>query len=584
MKLLIMLVLLFLNINASNIIQINDKKVKLSNFEILYYINDSNNIDINNIHEVKFKKGKNKASLGRTVKNTWIKIVLRNNTKDKMQLSLHQSMAFTLNKILYFEKNKEGELLKKEELNIQNPKNSTLLKGSNAIYPISINPKEIKTLYINQESSAYHFYNFSIFDNIESIKYLIYEKADGLFFFGLLLALAWYNFLFYISTKYKEYLFYSLYLFSATIWIFYMYGSLAHYFNVYGEIATKFNFALMLIPIFLTLFIQSVFETKYKYKKEHLFLNSVITLLSLNFLYGLINYNHSLVLLSITLNYSLVVFLLISISIYKKGNQVIKIFLIAHIFYIAFTLYGILFYIGMVEFNYISSHSIGIGIIIEALTLSYLISYKYKKIENEKINALNDKIKAQSLLNEKNKLLKITNEKSEELKVLNKRLEELSITDKLTSLYNRTKIDDTLQRQLKYTKRYNEDFSLILIDIDFFKKINDTYGHQVGDTILKEFAQILKDNIRQTDTVGRWGGEEFIIICPKTNLEEANIVSQKIKNKIEKTSFSTINNCTASFGISTYKKGLDIKDIVKNADEALYKAKSNGRNTICYKI
>ena len=590
MKTIFIIALLLIQINSLYAIAIDKAKVKLTDFELEYFVNDNKNLSFEDLNQAKFKKGKNKDSLGTGITNTWLKIQLTNTSNNTLELYIHQNLAFTFDAITFYEANIKNELIKKTNISTGYSKEQSELLGANSVYPVVLEKNETKNIYINQKTLAYHFYDYSILTKDESTNYLIYEKADGIFFFGLLVALALYNLLIFISTRYKEYLYYFLYLLSATIWILYMYGSLSHYFNVYGQLAVKFNFALMLTPIFLALFIQSVFETKEKYIKEHLFLNSIIVLLSSNVVYSFINFNHALGLLSLSLNYSLVIFLFISISIYKKGNQFIKIFLTAHIFYIIFSLYGLMFYMGIVDFNYISSRSMGIGIIIEALILSYLISYKFKKIEQEKKleqllkqNALNDKSKIELLLEEKNKLLDISQQKSIELTKLNKQLEQLSITDKLTKLYNRTKIDSFLEEQLKYAKRYKECFSVILLDIDFFKKVNDTHGHQTGDIVLKEFSAILKSNIRETDVLGRWGGEEFIIICPKTNLEETLVVAKKIKSKIENYNFTTIVNCTASFGISNYKIDLDIKDIIKNADDALYEAKKNGRNRIASK-
>ncbi len=588
MKQYFLIILILLQINSLYAINIDNNKVKLTDFKIEYLINNDEKINFEDLMNAKFEKGKNKDSLGTDITNVWLKIKLTNNTNSMIKLFIHQNLAFTFNDIVFYEANIKNELIKKTPIYTGYSKEKPELLGANSVYSLNLEKNETKIIYINQKTLAYHFYDYSILTENESIKYLIYEKADGIFFFGLLVALALYNLLIFLSTRYKEYLYYFLYLLSATIWVLYMYGSLSHYFSIYGELAVKFNFALMLTPIFLALFIQSVFETKEKYKTEHLFLNSIIVLLLSNIIYALIDFNHALAFLSLSLNYSLVIFLLISISIYKKGNQFIKIFLTAHIFYIIFSIYGLIFYMGIVDFNYISSRSMGIGIIIEALILSYLISYKFKKFEQEKNleqllkqNALNDKSKIELLLEEKNKLLEITEQKSVELIKLNKKLEELSITDKLTKLYNRTKIDSFLEEQLKYSKRYNEPFSVILLDIDFFKKINDTHGHQTGDIILSEFSSILKSNIRETDVLGRWGGEEFIIICPKTNLKETLVVAKKIKSKIENYNFTIIENCTASFGVSSYKDKLDIKDIIKNTDEALYKAKNNGRNQIC---
>ena len=163
---------------------------------------------------------------------------------------------------------------------------------------------------------------------------------------------------------------------------------------------------------------------------------------------------------------------------------------------------------------------------------------------------------------------------------MNKKLEELSITDNLTKLYNRNKLDEVLITQSNNSNRFSNTFGIIIIDIDYFKKVNDTYGHQMGDTVLKEFAQIIKTNSRQTDTVGRWGGEEFMIICSETQLEGIVTLAQNLRQQIESYSFSIKEQKTASFGVSIYKKDEKIENMVKRADDALYNAKENGRNKV----
>lgn len=171
----------------------------------------------------------------------------------------------------------------------------------------------------------------------------------------------------------------------------------------------------------------------------------------------------------------------------------------------------------------------------------------------------------------------------EELSSAKQELDTLYITDRLTGVYNRIKIDEIIDTSLKKQKRYKEIFSLILLDIDHFKNVNDTHGHLMGDIILKEFASILKQSVRETDFVGRWGGEEFIIVCPKTDKEGAVTLAQNLRTKIEDSLFATQDRKTASFGIAECQEKDDISSIIDNADRALYKAKKSGRNqVVCY--
>jgi len=161
----------------------------------------------------------------------------------------------------------------------------------------------------------------------------------------------------------------------------------------------------------------------------------------------------------------------------------------------------------------------------------------------------------------------------------------LATTDGLTELYNHRYFQDTIKQQVDQSKRYEKEFSLIMIDIDFFKTFNDKYGHQAGDAVLKQVAQVLKKNTRSSDYVCRYGGEEMAIILPNTNYEETMINAERIRKEIEKTSFKLSStqeeHVTVSMGVATFPEcGNTSQDIIKFADEALYYAKENGRNQV----
>lgn len=161
-----------------------------------------------------------------------------------------------------------------------------------------------------------------------------------------------------------------------------------------------------------------------------------------------------------------------------------------------------------------------------------------------------------------------------------KRVEELSITDRLTGLYNRLKLDELFAYYLSIAKRHQTPLSILLLDIDKFKSVNDTYGHQVGDSVLQEIAKLLKANVRLEDAVGRWGGEEFLILLPSSNVEEAHLLAEKLRAVIEAEDFAYTGSRTASFGVATYHLNDDETSMVARVDESLYRAKENGRNRV----
>lgn len=161
-----------------------------------------------------------------------------------------------------------------------------------------------------------------------------------------------------------------------------------------------------------------------------------------------------------------------------------------------------------------------------------------------------------------------------------KRAEELAITDRLTGLYNRLKLDEVLEYEISRSKRYGTALSLIILDIDHFKSVNDIYGHQIGDIVLKEVANTLLSCERESDTIGRWGGEEFLIVLPNTNLAGAMITAEKIRTAIENHLFSVVGKKTASFGVSEFLVEENENSFIERADQALYRAKSGGRNQV----
>lgn len=159
-------------------------------------------------------------------------------------------------------------------------------------------------------------------------------------------------------------------------------------------------------------------------------------------------------------------------------------------------------------------------------------------------------------------------------------LEKLSVTDQLTKLYNRRKIDDILATEIEQARRYNNSFSLILIDIDHFKKINDRYGHLVGDRVLQALSRLFSSNIRKVDMVGRWGGEEFLIISMEKDFTKVLIFVEKLRALVDEHHFKNVGNITCSFGVSHFKQGDSIDSLLQRADVALYDAKKAGRNCV----
>lgn len=199
-------------------------------------------------------------------------------------------------------------------------------------------------------------------------------------------------------------------------------------------------------------------------------------------------------------------------------------------------------------------------IILIVLSIRYFQSTKYARMLAEKNNVLE---KLHSELDHKNK-----------------QLTDLAMKDPLTGLYNRTHLSTIIDQQIKLISRYQTNVCMLMIDIDDFKLINDNNGHIVGDDILKRISAILCKLARETDIISRWGGEEFVVICPETTLTSALQLAERFQKAMASITIEDIDGITCSIGIAELEKNITAKEWFKRADKAMYQAKSSGKNCI----
>lgn len=158
-------------------------------------------------------------------------------------------------------------------------------------------------------------------------------------------------------------------------------------------------------------------------------------------------------------------------------------------------------------------------------------------------------------------------------------MHQMAHTDALTNLTNRRAMQQRLEGELDRARRYNRPFALLLADIDHFKQVNDTYGHSVGDQVLREVSGRLAQHLRESDSLARWGGEEFLILAPETDLHQAHLLAQRLLEAIRENPISGVP-VTLSLGVACYRQGDTIAALLSRADEAMYRAKASGRNRV----
>ncbi|MBF0433857.1 MAG: diguanylate cyclase [Magnetococcales bacterium] len=161
-----------------------------------------------------------------------------------------------------------------------------------------------------------------------------------------------------------------------------------------------------------------------------------------------------------------------------------------------------------------------------------------------------------------------------------RQLETQAYTDGLTGMCNRARLQGVLEAELHRARRHNLPVSIILCDIDHFKQVNDTHGHQIGDDVLKKFAKLLRENVRIEDVVARWGGEEFMIVSPLNDARATGLLAEKLRRLIADESFAKVGHVTCSFGVTQARREDTIRTLTERADKALYQAKTGGRNRV----
>jgi len=223
---------------------------------------------------------------------------------------------------------------------------------------------------------------------------------------------------------------------------------------------------------------------------------------------------------------------------------------------------------------------LGLGIVL--IILSFLISLLISKWIKNKFSIYEATIKSNNTeLKKLNESLEYkVEERTYKLKEANEKLEKLATTDALTQIYNRYYFMESIEAEVKRFHRYHNIFSLIMFDIDYFKQINDNYGHNKGDEVLVTISRLVETSLRDTDTLFRFGGEEFMVILPETGLDEAYEIADRMRLLIERHDFGLESATTISIGVVSFQDGDTVDSIVSKADTLLYHSKDEGRNSI----
>ncbi|WPK13791.1 diguanylate cyclase [Lysinibacillus louembei] len=359
--------------------------------------------------------------------------------------------------------------------------------------------------------------------------------AAGIFY-GFLLAIAIYHLLLYFSLKEKVYLYYVLF-----IACFMLYQ------------ARQLEIFIYLFFIFQVLFAIQLLALQKHAAHFYRLAKGLIVVIVLTFLLSnMIRIHDAIAIVPI-------LFLLLSGVVILLKNQLVARFYVAG--------YSVVVIIQL----FWGYEAFMIGFPLLALFLAFALGERinFRKRDYQKI---------QYMLSEE--IEGIVQQRTEQLEKKKRELEKLANTDRLTQISNRVQIEKLLEGNFQLAQQQHIPFSIILLDIDDFKAVNDEFGHQVGDITLKEVAKILRNAMTGQNTVGRWGGEEFLILCPQTTLSEAVIIAERLREQLASYSFPVVKQKTGSFGVASYMENDSLDSLLLRSDKALYQAKKCGRNCV----
>ncbi|NVJ61435.1 MAG: GGDEF domain-containing protein [Gammaproteobacteria bacterium] len=476
--------------------------------------------------------------------------------------------------------NKNGKVVSYHQAGDHYPFNKREIFDSNYVFSIPFDTGNIRTLYFRIKTTSSMQLPFSFISEQRYLKERAYHQTGQGFFYGLMAIMIFYSLFLYFSTRRLAYLHYVLFVASFTLLQAGLKGVGFQFvwpnlpaLNDYA-VATAGALSLLFLNLFARTFLQIQSE------KTLVKINNVFLVIAGIFIFASLVLPYTWVIKPLAVSVIVSAFVVIGMAVYryKQGFREARFYLLAWVAMVIGSVTYLFKQLGFLPVNLFTENSMQIGAGLEMLLLSLALA--------DRLNTLRSELESTNLNLEKqveDRTLELR-EAMENLEAANLVLEELSATDKLTGLKNRHHFDTTLSLELNRIKRNNDYLSLLLIDIDHFKSVNDTWGHVVGDRALRFVSDCLRKVVRRDiDKICRYGGEEFAIILPTTPKEGALAVAESIRRSVDSNDFVDQGNkfsITISVGVATTTQDINcnLEELIRAADIALYNAKSDGRN------
>ncbi|WP_411360180.1 diguanylate cyclase [Pseudidiomarina salilacus] len=527
--------------------------VKLENFPIEYVIAPRADMSLSEVKSLTFVPYQSRLALGTEAKSVWVRFRLHNSTDESRRVFIHFPEAYHNRAVGFYELN-NGALANRVNIKLNEVDQHPNMVREQAVYSTEIGAGDTATFYVHSWSYSHQWFAINVYDEKNSRDALAGTMLDIALMVGILLALIIFNFLLYFSSRSIDNVYYALYLISGAVWIALSYGLLGNVFDLFGNVALQFHLSLMAMAAFLILFMTAIFDTKKSFPTEHKVLSALLGIIVIDFIYGLFDIVAALSYASTIAAVMIVITLSVGVSIWRKGHPLAIYFLLGHSFFFIFNALAVLYYKSILDFSYITKHGVGIGIMLEALMLAFIVAYRIKMLEQVKASQEQLRIEAQ--------------------------------TDPLTGLYNRRYFYRRANELLEKAKDQEIPMAVLAVDLDDFKQVNDTYGHQLGDRVLVEIAQLLRDSCRSQDVVARFGGEEFVVLLYRTSLSSAAAIAETLRQQVHGITIAANKaedlQVTVSIGVTDVDLNVSSIELsLHDADTALYQAKGEGRDRVC---
>ena len=586
------LILLLLPLYLLFALTLNDNQDRYSDFSVSHFYDASNELQINDIPKQSFKKAPSQFTFGYQTGTRWFKVILENQSQ-------HNDFVLTFSESLWEEFDLyafEDGKWKVSQAGLFIPLKQREIHDSSPAFALYIPKEESKTLYIKGKTVSGQLGAFKVFAAKEYFNPSRLDLLDlYLFFILFLFVIAFFNIYLFIAKQDKIYALYIAYILSLILW-FSVKSGLYLVLDIEG-----WNHGLhvtgTIIVLLLTLFSSEFLELKQRLPLMYKVFNTFVLVFFILGISIAIDIPHASLSFNLISSVFFALLLFVSIKVWREGHLEMRYYLIALMIYMPSMAMLTLTFNALIDNHDLTRYAFLFGsfaevIFFNSLMIShYHIVFKEKiriqdeliEIKNKKENDLESEIKdyISELENTNKQLL----HQSKELAKVEKKLRIEATTDALSTLYNRRYIIGVSDRIFDTAVRYNQNLSVVMIDLDDFKNINDTYGHAVGDDVIVSCSKILKENVRSSDILARYGGEEFLILIPNTPYEEVLALATRIREAVEKIKIPFENEQTLVYTMSLgmthlQENDLNISQLIHRADKALYLSKSKGKNRI----